>query len=85
MKTPTQIEILESTSNMPMSIRRGFLYTKSPKENWQIGSAGAGGQMVRYDFDNELSIAYLCNGLKLNVHKCVKTYDRIEEEIYKCL
>ena len=84
MKTPAHIGISENTIGMQLNTRRGFFYTKSPKESWQIGSAGAGGQIVRYDFDNELSIAYLCNGLKLNAHKCVKTYDRIEEEIYKC-
>ena len=47
-----------------------------------IGHAGLGGQNVRYDVDNELSLGYLSNGLKNGFGNSARTYVPLKDAIY---
>ncbi|PAV61910.1 hypothetical protein WR25_19032 isoform A [Diploscapter pachys] len=83
LKEPSHPNKFDRTLGERQDKGKGFFYTKSPLDTWQIGHFGVGGQIVRYDFENQLSIAYLCNGMKIGVHKYVETYNRLERRIYE--
>ncbi|GMT31405.1 hypothetical protein PFISCL1PPCAC_22702, partial [Pristionchus fissidentatus] len=60
--------VLEDTMDIINGYREskgyGLQYTRSPKGSWIFGHSGLGGQNVRIDVEEELTIAYLCNGMK---------------------
>ena len=61
---------------------KGFCYLRSPTGSWQIGRSGVAGQMARYDFDNQLSVAYICNGMKFSAHLDSIIYNQMQQSIY---
>ncbi|GMR31717.1 hypothetical protein PMAYCL1PPCAC_01912 [Pristionchus mayeri] len=63
----------------------GFQYTKSPKGSWIFGHSGLGGQNVRIDVEEELAIAYLCNGMKIADADMVEPWKRLLEAAYSSL
>ncbi|CEF59636.1 Beta-lactamase-related domain and Beta-lactamase/transpeptidase-like domain-containing protein [Strongyloides ratti] len=69
------------------SLRKGygFNYTKSIKNTWQIGHQGVGGQNIKVDWENDLVICYLTNGMKAGVGEHVRTLKVLEKAIYKCI
>ncbi|PAV70498.1 hypothetical protein WR25_19392 isoform B [Diploscapter pachys] len=62
-KEPTQLNKFDYTLGHAQHKGRGFFYYRSPTGSWKIGHFGVGGQTAHYDFDNRLSIVYLCNGM----------------------
>ncbi|EFO86110.1 CRE-LACT-4 protein [Caenorhabditis remanei] len=46
------------------------------------GHSGYGGQNIRTDFDNEITISYLSNGLKVGFGDTARTYKRLLKAVY---
>lgn len=46
------------------------------------GHSGYGGQNIRTDFDHEITIAYLSNGLKVGFGDTARTYKRLLAAVY---
>lgn len=49
------------------------------------GHSGYGGQNIRTDFDHEITISYLSNGLKVGFGDTARTYKRLLEAVYDTL
>ncbi|KHJ79874.1 hypothetical protein OESDEN_20465 [Oesophagostomum dentatum] len=60
----------------------GFMYTRSPTGSWQIGHMGVGGQIVRFDPENDLVLCYLTNAFKAGTGEHVFTYNRLQRKVY---
>ncbi|KHJ75765.1 beta-lactamase [Oesophagostomum dentatum] len=63
----------------------GFQFTKNPKDQWVFGHSGFGGQNVRVDMHNNLSYAYVCNGLKIADADLVEPWKRLVDKLYSLL
>ncbi|GMR40725.1 hypothetical protein PMAYCL1PPCAC_10920, partial [Pristionchus mayeri] len=50
-----------------------------------LGHAGLGGQNIRIDRDNELTFAYLSNGLKGGLGDRARTYLHLLDALYECV
>ncbi|CAL2031556.1 unnamed protein product [Caenorhabditis brenneri] len=50
-----------------------------------FGHSGYGGQNIRTDFDNEITVAYLSNGLKVGFGDTARTYKRLLKAVYDTL
>ncbi|CAJ0606057.1 unnamed protein product [Cylicocyclus nassatus] len=60
----------------------GFMYTRSPTGSWQIGHMGVGGQIVRFDPENDIVLCYLTNAFKAGSSEHVFTYNRLQKKVY---
>ncbi|EYC41840.1 hypothetical protein Y032_0553g3352 [Ancylostoma ceylanicum] len=60
----------------------GFMFTRSPTGSWQIGHMGVGGQIVRFDPENDLVLCYLTNAFKAGTGEHVFTYNRLQRKVY---
>ncbi|KAF1748270.1 hypothetical protein GCK72_024737 [Caenorhabditis remanei] len=61
----------------------GFQYTKNPKGQWIFGHSGFGGQNVRVDVNNGLTMAYVSNGMKITDADMVKPWRNLVNEVYR--
>ncbi|CCD71362.1 Beta-lactamase-related domain-containing protein [Caenorhabditis elegans] len=61
----------------------GFQYTKNPKGQWIFGHSGFGGQNVRVDVTNGLTLAYVSNGMKITDADMVEPWKNLIEETYR--
>ncbi|CAI2357415.1 unnamed protein product [Caenorhabditis sp. 36 PRJEB53466] len=61
----------------------GFQYTKNPKGQWIFGHSGFGGQNVRVDVNNGLTIAYVSNGMKITDADMVESWRNLVQEVYR--
>ncbi|PAV77477.1 hypothetical protein WR25_17417 [Diploscapter pachys] len=73
LKEPSDPNSYDRSLGSHFDKAKGFFYTKSPNDNWQIDHFGTGGQLIRYDFNSQLSVAYVCDGMKIWQHIWVKT------------
>jgi hypothetical protein len=46
---------------------------------------GIGGQNVKMDLEKSLAFAYITNGMKAGSGEHVKTFNRLETSLYRCL
>ncbi|CAB3401010.1 unnamed protein product [Caenorhabditis bovis] len=60
----------------------GFQFTKNPLNQWVFGHSGFGGQNVRVDMHNELTFAYISNGLKIEDADMVLPWNNLVKEVY---
>ncbi|VDL72170.1 unnamed protein product [Nippostrongylus brasiliensis] len=63
----------------------GFIYTRSPTNSWQVGHMGVGGQVIRFDPDNELVLCYLTNAMKAGSGEHTFTYNRLQRKVYEII
>uniref|UniRef100_A0A1I7T877 Beta-lactamase domain-containing protein n=1 Tax=Caenorhabditis tropicalis TaxID=1561998 RepID=A0A1I7T877_9PELO len=61
----------------------GFQFTKNPKGQWVFGHSGFGGQNVRVDVSNGLSMAYVSNGMKITDADMVEPWRNLVKEVYR--
>ncbi|EGT52962.1 CBN-LACT-1 protein [Caenorhabditis brenneri] len=61
----------------------GFQYTKNPKGQWIFGHSGFGGQNVRVDVNNGLTMAYVSNGMKITDADMVEPWRNLVKEVYR--
>ncbi|ULT83042.1 hypothetical protein L3Y34_012342 [Caenorhabditis briggsae] len=61
----------------------GFQYTKNPKGQWIFGHSGFGGQNVRVDLNNGLTMAYVSNGMKITDADMVEPWRNLVKEVYR--
>ncbi|VDO99612.1 unnamed protein product [Heligmosomoides polygyrus] len=63
----------------------GFIYTQSPTKSWQVGHMGVGGQIIRFDPDNDLVLCYLTNAMKAGSGEHTFTYNRLQKKVYEII
>lgn len=67
---------------------QGFTHTEVTFDNrtyTYIGHSGFGGQNVKFDIENQVSFAYLSNGLKGGFGDSVRTYVRLSKSIFETI
>ncbi|KAK6739124.1 hypothetical protein RB195_020912 [Necator americanus] len=63
----------------------GFMFTRSPTGSWQVGHMGVGGQIVRFDPENDIVLCYLTNAFKAGSGEHVFTYNRLQRKVYEII
>ncbi|KAJ1345648.1 Beta-lactamase [Parelaphostrongylus tenuis] len=63
----------------------GYQFTKNPTGHWIFGHSGFGGQNVRVDVHNNLSYAYVCNGLKISDADLVEPWRLLVDKMYSSI
>uniref|UniRef100_A0A8R1HL90 Beta-lactamase domain-containing protein n=1 Tax=Caenorhabditis japonica TaxID=281687 RepID=A0A8R1HL90_CAEJA len=64
---------------------QGFMLKEFKHKGMKVkmyGHSGYGGQNIRTDFEHEITIAYLSNGLKVGFGDTARTYKRLLESVY---
>ncbi|CAD6192225.1 unnamed protein product [Caenorhabditis auriculariae] len=72
-------------SGVTVARGQGFMMNEIHHNGRKIklyGHAGYGGQNIRTDFENDVTIAYLSNGLKVGFGDAARTYKRLLKAIY---
>jgi len=62
----------------------GFMHTKNPDGKYQLGHPGFGGQNVKYDPHYKLSMAYVRNGLSLDMGDS-RSFKIMQAELYEAI
>lgn len=55
------------------------------QDEWLVGHPGSGGQNVKMDLTNQVTFAYLSNGLKFGLSDSTVTFMRLQNALYDCL
>lgn len=72
-----------SGANVPRG--QGFMLKQFQHDGKTVkmyGHSGYGGQNIRTDFDHEITISYLSNGLKVGFGDTARTYKRLLKAVY---
>ncbi|EYB84640.1 hypothetical protein Y032_0313g2202 [Ancylostoma ceylanicum] len=81
---------LERVALWPIRKGHGFFYERNPiapvsKGKFVFGHPGYGCQFVLADPSNQLTIAYVANGLKTGTAEVCTTYMRLQRAVYDAL
>uniref|UniRef100_A0A1I7V145 Beta-lactamase domain-containing protein n=1 Tax=Caenorhabditis tropicalis TaxID=1561998 RepID=A0A1I7V145_9PELO len=71
-------------SGAKVSRGQGFMMTEF-RGNRMFGHSGYGGQNIRIDFDNRITVSYLSNGLKVGFGDTARTWKRLINAVYDTL
>ncbi|CAB3411478.1 unnamed protein product [Caenorhabditis bovis] len=85
-KTP-QVQGIDEVVMTPLPKGHGFLYERHPMggNRWLVGHPGYGGSTVMMDLDEEITIAYVSNGLKTGMGELTRTYRHLRDAVFESL
>ncbi|VDN28824.1 unnamed protein product [Cylicostephanus goldi] len=70
------------SSHSPIKALCGYQNSISDNTEFLVGHTGHGCQQVVYDLKNQVSIAYVNNGLKTGLYDLCRTYIRLQNAVY---
>ena len=100
LQVPQIVSGLDEVVMTPLPKGHGFLYERHPlggvrtlnfsgkkifQGKWLVGHPGFGGSTVMMDLEEELSIAYVSNGLKTGMGELTRTYRHLRDAVFECL
>ncbi|VDM60319.1 unnamed protein product [Angiostrongylus costaricensis] len=85
LEEPTLHNEFDETIGYAENKGYGYQFTKNPAGQWIFGHSGFGGQNVRVDLHNNLSYAYVCNGLKISDADHVEPWRLLVDKMYSSL
>ncbi|CAI5441585.1 unnamed protein product [Caenorhabditis angaria] len=82
-----QVNEIDEVVMTPLPKGHGFLYERHPNggNKWLVGHPGYGGSTVMMDLDEEITIAYVSNGLKTGMGELTRTYRHLRNAVFECL
>jgi CubicO group peptidase (beta-lactamase class C family) len=81
---PVFISEADHVMNLNITWGYGFMHTKNPDGQYQLGHPGFGGQNVKYDPHYKLSMAYIRNGLSLDMGDS-RSFQMLQSELYNAI
>ncbi|KAF1765209.1 hypothetical protein GCK72_005161 [Caenorhabditis remanei] len=82
-----QVEGIDEVVMTPLPKGHGFMYERHPMsgKKWLVGHPGYGGSTIMMDLDDEITIAYVSNGLKTGMGELTRTYRHLRDAVFECL
>ncbi|CAL2033244.1 unnamed protein product [Caenorhabditis brenneri] len=82
-----QVQGIDEVVMTPLPKGHGFLYERHPMggKKWLVGHPGYGGSTIMMDLDDEITIAYVSNGLKTGMGELTRTYRHLRDAVFECL